>query len=50
MQTNKKEAERREYEKHEKLVDKGNVTNFYEKIRRLTVGFKTGPYLVETMW
>lgn len=32
----------RDYEKLEKLANKGNARNLYGKIRQLTVGFKTG--------
>ncbi|XP_054086336.1 craniofacial development protein 2 isoform X1 [Zeugodacus cucurbitae] len=38
----KKEAEMREYEELEKLADRGNARKFYEKMKRLNEGFKTG--------
>ncbi|XP_050331585.1 uncharacterized protein LOC126760169 [Bactrocera neohumeralis] len=44
----KKEAEMREYEKLDKLADRGNARKFYEKKRRLTEGFKTGAYSCRT--
>ncbi|XP_054084799.1 uncharacterized protein LOC128921370 [Zeugodacus cucurbitae] len=37
-----KEAEMREYEELEKLADRGNARKFYEKMKRLNEGFKTG--------
>ncbi|XP_049315624.1 uncharacterized protein LOC125779109 [Bactrocera dorsalis] len=44
----KKEAEMREYEQLDKLADRGNARKFYEKMRRLTEGFKTGAYSCRT--
>ncbi|XP_049306667.1 uncharacterized protein LOC125777006 [Bactrocera dorsalis] len=44
----KKEAEMREYEQLNKLADRGNARKFYEKMRRLTEGFKTGAYSCRT--
>ncbi|XP_049316710.1 uncharacterized protein LOC125779404 [Bactrocera dorsalis] len=44
----KKETEMREYEQLDKLADRGNARKFYEKMRRLTEGFKTGAYSCRT--
>ncbi|XP_049301820.1 LINE-1 retrotransposable element ORF2 protein isoform X6 [Bactrocera dorsalis] len=38
----------REYEELDKLADRGNVRKFYDKMRRLTEGFKTGAYSCRT--
>ncbi len=38
----------REYEELDKLADRGNARKFYEKMRRLTEGFKTGAYSCRT--
>ncbi|XP_049318579.1 LINE-1 retrotransposable element ORF2 protein isoform X1 [Bactrocera dorsalis] len=44
----KKEAEKREYEELDELADRGNARKFYEKMRQLTDGFKTGAYSCRT--
>lgn len=41
VQKIKKDIEARGHEKLEKLADKANARKLYEKIRRLTEGFKT---------